>query len=79
MENKGSGICIASLVCSLVAFFICDPLCAVSITAIVLGIIGMCGNYSGKGMAVAGVCVGAIDLVLEVILAIFTLGTSLLF
>ena len=79
MEKKGSGICVASLVCSLVAFFICDPLCAVCLTAIVLGIIGLCGNYSGKGMAVAGVCVGAVDLIIEVISAIFSLGITLLF
>lgn len=79
MESKGKGMCIASLVCSLVAFFVCDPLCLVSITAVILGIVGVCGNYEGKGMAIAGICIGAFDLLTEVILAIFTFGISLLF
>ncbi len=80
-EKKSNGICIASLVCGLVSFLgCCNPFYLVSLAAVILGIVGVCGSYSGKGMAIAGIILGVLAVliwvVLDILLIPFTFGAS---
>ena len=52
-----------SMIIAIVGLFICGIPCGV--TSLILGIIGIAtaGETKGKGMAIAGTVVGAIDLV----------------
>lgn len=80
---KASGVCVASLICSLVAF-IFNPLSLLHIVGIVLGIVGCAtsGNRP-KGMAIAGIILGCICIlwqgIIDIILSVFTFGLSFIF
>ncbi|MBE7035876.1 MAG: DUF4190 domain-containing protein [Ruminococcaceae bacterium] len=77
-RKKSNGLGIASLVCGIVGFFF-NPLGLVTLAAFVCGLIALLGrDYGGKGMAIAGVILSVAQFVLEIILAIFTFGISLL-
>lgn len=80
-EPKKSGLCIASLVCGIVATLgCCNPFYLVSLAAVVTGIIGLATGKQPKGMAIAGLVLGIVSaciwVVLDIILAIFTGGLS---
>lgn len=76
-----SGICIAALVLGIVAFFI-NPLYLVSITGLVMGIVGI--NQKpiplNKSLGIWGIVLSStalvIQLILDIILAAFTGGMS---
>lgn len=82
-STKASGVCVASLICSLVAF-IFNPLSLLHIVGIVLGIVGCAtsGNRP-KGMAIAGIILGCICIlwqgIVDIILSVFTFGLSFIF
>lgn len=78
MEKKGNGICVAAMVLGILSCC-CDPLFLVLIAAIVLGFVGLFGNYSGKWMAGVGLGFSALTIVIEIVAAILTMGMSLFF
>ena len=78
---KKNGAAIASLICGIIAFLI-NPLYLVSVAGIVTGIVGLCSQGS-KGKAVVGIILSfialAIQIVLDIILSVFTFGLSFFF
>lgn len=66
-EPPRSGLAIAAMVCGIVGMFLC-PL--VGLAGLILGIIALVRmyeapqQYRGKGMAIAGICTGALSVVL---------------
>ncbi len=72
--NGNLGISIASMVCGILSILCC---CSgwfgivLAVVALVLGIIGVRHNYSGREMAIAGIVTGGCGLVLCLVLLIF--------
>ena len=75
--GKNCGTAVAAMVCSIVGVFVCG---------VVLGILGIClgasglnhiknfPNEKGRGMAITGIVLGAIDVVLAIFSAIILVG-----
>ncbi len=81
-ENKGngsSGMAIASMVCGILSILCC---CMgwfgllLSAVALVLGIISIKNNYSGREMAIAGIVTGGCGIVLSLVMLIFAAVAS---
>lgn len=71
--QKESGMGIAALVLGICGFFI-NPFSICSILAIVFGIIGACKSNCKKGCAIAGIILGGVSLVWDLILTVLTGG-----
>lgn len=71
MEQKSSGLAIASMVCGIVGLVLscCVPYLplVLSIVGLVLGVISLRKQADGKGMAIAGVVCSAITLILAIV------------
>ncbi len=83
LTNKNSGVSVASLVCAIVSFFI-NPLSLLPTVALILGIVGLAtANGRPKSCAVWGIILsvvaGIFQIVVDLILSIFTFGLSFLF
>ena len=80
--KKDSGVCVVALICGIVAF-IYNPLYLVSVSAVITGIVGLTGNRDSKGLAVTGLILGILafllQLVVDIVLSVFTFGLSFLF
>lgn len=74
--QQESGLGIAGMVLGICAFFI-NPLAICSILAIVFGIIGACKQNAKKGCAIAGIILGCITIIWDLILTIFSGGLLL--
>ncbi|MBR5515936.1 MAG: DUF4190 domain-containing protein [Clostridia bacterium] len=81
-QKQSNGAATASLICGIICYFCCNPFYLLSLTAIVLGIIGMSGDKPNKGMAVAGMILGVVSIAVCVIVDIcllpITFGLSFL-
>lgn len=69
VATRGSGVAIASLVCSCAAVvFFCVPVFPIllSIAGVICGIVGL--KSAGKGMAVAGLIIGILGLLLSILI-----------
>lgn len=77
-QKQSNGCAVASLVCGIIAFLCFNPMYLISITAIVLGIVGVSKHDSSKGMATAGIILGAVSIVtsfiMDLIVTIFSFG-----
>ena len=79
-KKKHSGVAIAALICGIAGFFF-NPLYAVTLAAIVLGIIGIAtAKDRPKGLAVTGLVLGCIalptQLGIDLVMSVFTFGLS---
>lgn len=76
-EKKYNALAITSLVLSLVGLLVFGIPCGIG--AIITGIIGLIkcnkANQKGKGMAIAGISVGAVDVVMVLIWTIIRTAT----
>lgn len=77
VNTEGDGLCIASLVLGIVAFFF-NPFYVPAVLAIVFGAVGMGKNSSKQSMAKAGLICGvsalAWQFLLDLLLTIFSFG-----
>lgn len=72
-KNNMEGTSIASLVCGILSLLCCCvPYFGIilSIAAIVLGIISIKNGYAGKNLAIAGICCGAVSIVIRLLLMV---------
>jgi DNA-directed RNA polymerase subunit RPC12/RpoP len=80
-NNGKADLSIAGFVCSLVGFLCC---CGgiVSIVGLVLSIIGLVNINNGsvpngkKGLAIAGIVIGAVAIILSIVLSLFAVGSG---
>ena len=77
-EKKVSSVCsIIALVCGIVAYFF-NPCYLPCLAAVILGIVGLCRKESLKGMAIAGIILGAVavpaQIIADTIITILTAG-----
>ena len=82
-KKKASGVALASFICGVVGVLF-NPFYGVSLAAIILGIVGIAtAKDRPKGMAIAGLIIGCVvlpvQLVLDIILSMFTFGLSFCF
>lgn len=83
-DKKESGVGLAALICGIVCFFF-NPMYAVSLAAVILGIVGIAraGKDSPKTMAIIGLCLGGasmlVSVIIDIILIPFTWGLSFCF
>lgn len=75
-STKGNGVAIASLVCGILGLVACccSPIInlPISIAALVCGIMGV--KSQNKGMAIAGIVLGAVGIVLGIVSAIMMIA-----
>lgn len=80
--QKTNGAGVASLVCGIICFFI-NPLYFVGLAAIITGIVGLSMNGRPKGTAAAGLILGIIgsicQILFDIIITILTLGMGVFF
>ena len=79
--KQSTGLATASLVLGIASFF-CNPLYLFGIAAIILGIIALCcGQPAGRSITglVLGICGIAVQVILDLILSVFTMGMSFFF
>ena len=77
VKTGNSGVAIAALICGIVSLISCCNLFYIfSIAAIVLGIIGLCQTNRPKGMAIAGLVMGCVWPVIDILMAFPTAGLS---
>ena len=79
-QKKPTGLAIASLVCGIVGLLCINPCGTVTAAALICGLIALLSsNQGGKALAIAGIVLGGIQVILEIALAIFSFGATLLF
>ncbi len=77
-QKKSNGLAIASLVCGIVGLLCINPCGTVTAATIICGLVALLSSeQGGKGMAIAGLILGGIQILLEIILAVFTFGASI--
>lgn len=80
MEQKNSGLAIASMVCGIVGLVLscCVPYLplVLSIVGLVLGVISLRKQADGKGMAIAGVVCSIITLIPAILMLV--MGASVM-
>lgn len=78
METKKSGIGIASLILSIIAFCLGCLMIGIipGIISLILGIIGLCSKDQKKGLCIAGVVLSAIACLTSLIMIIAMVGSS---
>ena len=81
-QKSTNGVGVASFVCGLICF-LCNPFYLICLAAVILGIVGLCQAGKPKGLAAAGLILGIFgtitQVILDLVLSVFTLGLSFLF
>ncbi len=79
-QKKPTGLAIASLVCGIVGLLCINPCGTVTAATIICGLIALLSSeQGGKGLAMAGLVLGGIQIIVEIVLAVLTVGTSIFF
>lgn len=77
-QKNTNGCSVASLVCGIIALLCLNPMYLVSITAIILGAVGVSKHDDSKGLAVTGIVLGIASIVIcltvDILITILSLG-----
>ncbi len=78
-QKNSNGVGVAALICGIAGFF-CNPFYLVCFAAVLLGIVGLCQSGKPKGTSIAGLILGITgtiaQIIVDLILSVFTLGMS---